>query len=259
MGLDRLFWSGPKKPNWGDILNRTLFRKISNNTPVWTNFNSNERYYMCIGSILEKATPNSIIWGSGFMHQNGTVFSNPPDSEFTVTAVRGPLSREKLIEQGINCPEVYGDPALLYPRFYNPSVKKKYKWGIIPHYADWNNPMIEMWKDKKSEGVKVINILNQNPKKFVNEVLECEIILSSSLHGIICGDAYGIPSYWIKLSDLVLGNGFKFKDYFASVKRLDENPIEWDGSFDNLDLIPYVIDIDLDKLFDVCPFKIDKK
>jgi pyruvyltransferase len=259
MKLDKLFWSGPHKPNWGDILNKTLFRRISNIKPTWTHFNSNEKYYMCIGSILEKATPNSIIWGSGFMNQDGIVFSNPPGSKFTVTAVRGPLSRKKLIEQGIDCPEVYGDPALLYPRFYNPNVKKKYKWGIIPHYADWDNPLVNMWKDKEECGVKVINILNENPNKFVKEVLECETILSSSLHGIICGDAYGIPSYWIKLSDLVLGNGFKFRDYFYSVRRPHKKPIIWDGSFNNLDLKPYTLKIDLDKLYDACPFKINVK
>ena len=111
------------------------------------------------------------------------------------------------------------------------------------------------WKDKESEGVKVINVLGEDVNSFVDQILECEVILSSSLHGIICGDAYGVPSYWIKLSDDVLGNGFKFKDYFESVKRLDNEPINWKGKIEGLKLRPYEIDIDLDKLLDACPFE----
>lgn len=256
--MHHLFWSGPHKPNWGDILNIQLYREITGEDPIWKDYNSKESYYMSIGSILEKATPHSIIWGSGFMYEDGVVKSRPLGKRFTVNAVRGPLSREKLLEQGIPCPEVYGDPALLYPKFYNPkNVQKKYKYGIIPHYADWDHMLVEQWKDKENEGVKVINILGEDVNDFVDQVLECEIILSSSLHGIICGDAYGIPSYWIKLSDLVLGDGFKFRDYFASVDRLENDPIEWNGSFKYLKLDNYSINIDLDKLLDACPYKKD--
>ena len=71
----------------------------------------------------------------------------------------------------------------------------------------------------------------------------------------IIGDAYGIPSYWIKLSDDVLGNGFKFKDYFESVNRLDNEPLNWKGKLKGLKLKPYQIDIDLDKLLNACPYK----
>ena len=251
-----LFWSGPHKPNWGDILNKELFKRITGKDPVWTDANSKEKYYMSIGSVLERATPSSIIWGSGFMHETGVINPKHLDSQFTVHAVRGPLSRQKLLDQGIPCPAVYGDPALLYPKFYNPKgIVKKYKYGIIPHYADYENEVVEKLKDREDEGLKVINILGDDVNSFVDQVLECKIILSSSLHGIICGDAYGIPSFWIELSDNVLGEGFKFRDYFASVERKDTEPIKWDGDFDKLRLRGYKINIDLDALYNKCPFK----
>jgi pyruvyltransferase len=57
------------------------------------------------------------------------------------------------------------------------------------------------------------------PKKFVKQIHECEYILSSSLHGIIIADSYGIPAYHIELSDKIIGGQWKFKDYYESVKR----------------------------------------
>jgi len=49
------------------------------------------------------------------------------------------------------------------------------------------------------------------------QIDECEHILSSSLHGLICAQALGIKSRWILLSNNVLGDGFKFRDYASSM------------------------------------------
>ena len=112
---------------------------------------------------------------------------------------------------------------------------------------------------KNNKNVKIIDIKDWSINRFVDEVNQCETILSSSLHGIICGDSYGIPSYWIELSDKVHGAGFKFRDYFSSVNRPILDPIR-----PNLNqriiaisnhFYKYKIDIDLDKLFNACPFK----
>ena len=39
------------------------------------------------------------------------------------------------------------------------------------------------------------------------------------MHGRIIAEAYRIPFEWIKLSDKVLGNGFKFEDYLSATDR----------------------------------------
>lgn len=240
-------------PNWGDTINPILIEKISGIKPTLVKNNPD---YLCVGSILSWATKNTIVWGSGFIAKDRKI-----KYDIDIRAVRGPLTRNMVLEQGYNCPEIYGDPALLYPRFYKPNIQKKYRFGIIPHYVDQNSKWLNQFLNNAN--VKIIDIKVPSDERFINkfvdEVNECEIILSSSLHGIIAADAYGIPSYWIELSNNVIGNGFKFRDYFSSVGRPNIEPFRpnyTDKIKDfSSDFYKYDINIDLDLLYEACPFK----
>lgn len=53
-------------------------------------------------------------------------------------------------------------------------------------------------------------------EKVVGEILACEYVLSTSLHGVIIAHAYKIPSLWIR-KGYIDTDGFKFHDYFTSV------------------------------------------
>lgn len=239
--------------NWGDCLNPILIKKISGDKPILVNTNPN---YLCIGSVLQWAGPNTIVWGTGFIGEDRRL-----PCKVDIRAVRGPLTRNIILNQGYDCPEVYGDPAMLYTKFYKPKTKKKYRYGIIPHSIDQNSLWLTQFANNTD--VKIIDIAVPAEEhlinKFMDEVNECEIILSSSLHGIILGDSLGIPSYWIELSDRVIGKGFKFADYFLSVNRPVVNPII-PNKLDRIKDISsafykYSINIDLDLLYSVCPFK----
>ncbi len=248
-----LWWfKSIKGNNWGDALNPLLVQLISNKEVEYNLINNDNEKFLVIGSILDNANLTCNIWGSGFINRNGNVKSIPKN----IYAVRGPLTKNRLIQLGIKCPEIYGDPALLYSIFYNPKVEQIYDLGIIPHYVDQNNEWLNNVKDLSN--IKIINILD-DINKVVNEIKSCKMIVSSSLHGIIAGDSYGIPSYWIKFSDAVLGAGFKFNDYFRSVNRNDTNPLIINNSSSISSVFnlykPYKLDIDLDKLYNVCPFK----
>ena len=54
----------------------------------------------------------------------------------------------------------------------------------------------------------------------------CEVIVSSSLHGLIIADAYGIPTVWAKFGNDINGNDFKFYDYYWSLGMSDIKPLE---------------------------------
>jgi pyruvyltransferase len=254
-----LWW---ESKNWGDALNPVLIRHLSGREPFLVqeypeNLNQ-EPVYTVIGSILqwpvlqnEKLLRNTIIWGTGFITESGRLHGKPRQ----ICAVRGPLTRDNILKTGIPCPEIYGDPALLYPGIYQPDITKKWKLGIIPHYVDKENTHLK--KFKNFPDIKVIDI--EAPiNTVVDQICSCTSVASSSLHGIIIADAYGVPSVYLKISDRVLGNGFKFRDYFASVGRSETEPLnvsEHTTIYDILDRVSRNrIEIDLNALLDACPF-----
>lgn len=168
-------------------------------------------HYLTTGSVLCLSNDHSIVWGSGFIHAVSRVKGKPD-----IRCVRGPMTRAKLIEQGIHCPEKYGDPAVLMRDIYSPKAEIKYKYGVIPHYADTNHPVI---KDLTSRNNTLfIDIMSaETPFKLIDEITQCEVIYSSSLHGLIMAATYGKPCVWLKLGNKLIGGRFKFDDFFASV------------------------------------------
>lgn len=240
--------------NFGDILNPLFIHTLTGKKVIWVDPNLYKyKNYIVIGSILDRVNTHSIVWGAGFISKDSECSGRPA----RVCAVRGPLTRQKLLERGIKCPEIYGDPALLLPKIYVPKTEKKYKIGIVAHYIDRDNPWL---KQINTSDVLILDIQSENPYDFIDQIYSCEKIVSSSLHGIIVADAYGIPSLWLEFSDKVVGKGFKFLDYFLSVKRIDSEPIVITQSTTVEDLfdsfIEYEIDIDLSRLIEACPFDI---
>lgn len=247
-----------KLRNFGDTLNSELIRLITGTAPTIVNNSflnpENELLYMCVGSVLGWADKNTIIWGTGKMSEtDNTMFKEKPKK---IYAVRGKLTREEIVKRGYKCPKVYGDPALLMPKFYKPKTDKKYDLSIIPHHID--RDLIPVLK-KQFKNIHFIDITG-DIYQVIDEVCASDRVLSSALHGLIIADAYNIPNIWIKLSEKVLGNGFKFRDYFTSVNREDNVPLII-NSETNILLIGQKFKlytkpkIDIDKLWKACPFK----
>jgi len=202
-----------------------------------------------IGSILswnkDVDASNQIVCGSGFIHSNKI-----PERPLKIISVRGPMTRGKFIKAGIECPQIYGDLALLTRYVIKaPDLKKKYSVGVIPHYVDKEHPFVIQAKSIPNWTVIDINQA-YTPSNFIKELHECEYILSSTLHGIILSDSYGIPAYHVQLSDKVIGGDWKFRDYFLSVKR-KYKPIDISelGAIEK-QIIPYKVKFDFDGYHD---------
>lgn len=248
--------------NFGDkVTNTYIMNKISGQTVQIIAMQKQDVENCCLGcgSILRWATSKDIVWGSGYMRLSDECIGKPKK----IYAVRGKLTRQLLLKQNIKCPEIYGDPALLYPRFYYPKIEKKYKLGIIPHYIDIRNKNrnVDRLKQLNDKNTLFIDIMS-GYENVIKQVLSCEKIVSSALHGVIIADAYDIPVMWIKFSDDVLGKGFKFRDYFSSVNRKDKEAFVITDKTNIEDIhkifYDYKIQIDLNKLYNSCPFMIYK-
>ena len=214
------YWSEIKfifreKENYGDLLSKYLVEKISDKPVKFVHpkkqpwYKRNKTNFLAVGSILHHADKHSIVWGSGIIDHEQEI------AEADFRAVRGPQTRDFLLKLGYSCPEKYGDPALLLPKYYYPEVVKKYKIGIVPHYHDYKTA-VEFFQDKP--GIKVIDLLTMDVEETTREILSCKNIISSSLHGLIVAHAYKIPALWVEFSDKIFGNGIKYQDYFESLK-----------------------------------------
>lgn len=245
------------KHNFGDALNPFLVSYLSNKKVYSYRqlmIKPNEPVYSVIGSILDNQDIKNLeVWGSGFISAEGK-FKTLPQK---VHAVRGPLSREIVLKHGIDCPEVYGDPGLLLPLFFNSNKTKEYKLGVIPHFVDKDNPFMNQLLETYPNDVLLIDI-ESDFQKVIDDVNRCDHIISSSLHGLIVADAYGIPSLWVEFSDKVIGQGFKFKDYMLSVNKSQLDPIVINSMIDLNDLLSRFtfepIQFDQQKLLNACPF-----
>lgn len=247
----------PMSHNWGDEMSLQLCKLINPNKKfiinryTWNLFRHDD--VLCIGSIITwMTTPKSIIWGSGIVYPERELSAKPQK----VLSVRGPLTRQYLLKRGIECPEIYGDPALLFPRYYRPKVEKKYRLGIIPHFRDKNNLLVG--KFAKDPSVKIIDVQNVRPwHRFIDDICSCEHIASSSLHGLIISDAYDVPNIWIEFPDGE-SKKFAFQDYLLSVGRGVSSPLMLKENGDVKDIIKSIrwkpIDYDSKQLLNTCPF-----
>jgi pyruvyltransferase len=164
-----------------------------------------------IGSVLHLVPPRyrGIVWSTGALFG-----SDSHDlSGAQVLALRGrlTLSLVKCRERDAVC---LGDGGLLASLFFRP-CRKHYKLGVIPHYAHADEPVFTDLA-RHSE-IRRIDICDE-PRSVIQQIGQCEHILSSSLHGLIIADSLGIPNRWIDAasnSSKILGSGFKFRDYYS--------------------------------------------
>jgi len=251
------WWEEPYPGNLGDIVNPYVVEKLSGIPPVYA---PRGEGICAIGSVIKFAKQGTPVWGSGSPHEDDVL---APDADYR--AVRGPYTRALVQRNGGTCPEIYGDPAWFLPTIYSPDVSKTHKTGLILHFTH-ENAGLNIDPNVRSIGIKRIGY--EQIESFLDEMLSCERIISTSLHGVIIAHAYGIPACLATVTaseQQVHGDGIKFKDYYASV-GVDEAPIPLDLSrfsrisdevFTHGDFVPIVRAIDLMALAKAAPFDIE--
>lgn len=247
-GLPLLYWQEEPFINFGDYISKVLVERIVQ-TPLrcyLKRTKNTEKKMLAVGSILYFANQNDVIWGSG---TNGKQKDKSKYlfTELDIRAVRGPLTRAFLKDTfDIDAPEVYGDPALLFPYFF-PEFKKKENpsrdYIVIPHYSERKlitkeDPHVVFPTDPWDE--------------VLEQILDSKLVIASSLHGIIMAEAYGIPARMVRFTD----NEplLKYIDYYFSTNRPD---FQYATSIDEAVRMggekPY--ECDLKALYEAFPFE----
>ncbi|AEF24133.1 polysaccharide pyruvyl transferase family protein [Pseudomonas fulva] len=214
----KLYWhrgSGrddPSKRNFGDFLSPLIVEAVAGRQVEYATLPSADM--MAIGTILAKEPKAKRfgfkrrlhVWGSG-CGQPGESFSG----RHYYHAVRGGETRQR-IEGGGAAPAL-GDPGLLSDILIDRPVAKKYRIGFVPHYVDQQLPEALAFLQSNPD-VRFINVFDE-PKSVLQQIASCDYVVSSSLHGLVVADSFGVPNVRVRLSQGIIDE-LKFDDYYSA-------------------------------------------
>ncbi len=198
------WWDG--HPNFGDALTPWLLPRYGL-LPV---HRSPSRAELAgAGSIIEflPADYSGAIWGSGLIRDH-----EYPLPRARVLAVRGHLTRERI---GAADDVALGDPGLLVARWVR-RPRRRWDVGLVPHGHHRAHADFLALAESEGLSVRIIDV-HQSAPGAVRDIAACGAIVTTSLHGLVTADAFGIPAVWTLLAPPLEGGDFKFRDYESAV------------------------------------------
>jgi pyruvyltransferase len=200
-------WRYPEHTNFGDELSRVIVEWVSGRQVRLVPGDDGNKL-IAIGTLLEDwARDGDVVWGVGSRCIRP---ENIVGKKLDVRMVRGPLTRDFLLNHGIDCPAVYGDPGMLMSRVYpvrlKPPAERQHDVGVLISVLD---------SPEAPRSGHAIDV--RRPwREVIAALAECRRVVSSSLHGIIVAEAYGIPAVWMRSLDEM---SVKYRDYYLSTGR----------------------------------------
>ena len=253
----KAWWYKGDGNNFGDAICPILLRTL---TGQEIEFSRDEGTLVSIGSVAFHPYDNKMLfWGSGAIEKKSKLKHQYPHE---VLAVRGPLTRKRFLRDGFECPEIYGDPGMLLPLLFplnSFDQQHRVEVGVLPHWMDYD--YVKEFKLVKDDKIELIDV-RRDTMEVLKAITACDFLVTSSLHGLIAGEAYSIPTVFVEFGKRLWGRLFKFKDYFESTNRplnyykcyqersFNLSKIE---SFHSKQLMP---DLDLKQLLDAFPYPI---
>ena len=195
--------------NFGDRLAPLLLARFAYLETTWAPIN--EADVVSVGSVLEHVPTGwaGYILGSGLLRETSKLKFDPALTK--ILALRGPLTARSFTGEF-----ALGDPGLLANELIE-QQPKQWDLGIFPHWQD--DQLSERFQKliPAQYTTKVINPAD-DPIQVLKEISASRRIVTSSLHGVICADSFGIPRRVEYCSKLDADGGlFKFKDYSESI------------------------------------------
>lgn len=210
------------KQNFGDYIAGPIYDYMlkRNNLDKDKKVKGTKHLYT-IGSILLIGHQDATIWGSGILmgEPDNFIWSRNRYRQLDVRCVRGPLTMKRLKENGIDVSDCkIGDPGVLMPLVYQPSKETKRDFGILIHMSQMDDS--EHKKEYEKYSSHIIDIMTDDYQKTIDEICSCDFVISSTLHGIIIAESYGIPAILLERFEF---DDFKYMDYYLSTGREEKD------------------------------------
>ena len=220
-------------------------------------------YSLCLQARAKFVSYPNNVWCTGFIFSETETKDTPFIRDMNFCCVRGEMTKarvEKIIGKKLNVPT--GDGGIITPYLFDKPIEKKYKVGVVAHMDEQEHPTFKR-VNEFHKGSIAIN-LRHDPIEVVRQIAQCEVIISSSLHGLIVADSFGIPSQWIVVTDKLKGDGFKFDDYYSAF-GLKSNPLHMASPdipvptvnevIDQFKITPQAMAAKQKQVYDAFPFK----
>lgn len=219
--------------NFGDALAPYLLKHFAGIDTEWDTISRSS--IASIGSILEHIPPlwDGYILGSGKLFEFSRLHLHTKTA--TILSVRGPLSA-----RGIPGSFTLGDPGILADELVG-QQEKRWDLGIVPHWQDDALAGRFVQLIPKSNTVKVIRP-DTDALTVLKQIGSCRRIVTSSLHGMIVADAFGIPRR-VEICPKMDKDGgdFKFRDYSASIQAKFETGKMFEPSRYRVEDVKYAV------------------
>ena len=220
----KLFWSRGHEPNAGDWFSPLICGRLSGRRIAYADPRQCE--LVAVGSLLGRLgkthplhrlgfSRSLHLWGTGSLRSEDRLIGN-----HRLHALRGPLTASRC-DVDAAAPK-FGDPGLLAGMLLDGPVKKRYRLGIVPHFADRKRPEV-LRTIAETPHARLLDLRLPVPY-LLHEIARCEAVVSSGLHGLVFADALEVPNLWFHASDNLIGGRHKFDDYYGAF-GLQKHPV----------------------------------
>lgn len=204
------------RPNVGDALSPVIVEWMLEQRGIQADkYVQSTKHLLALGSIVGTKNFDATVWGSGIhtFDNVGRLAKYHRIIKYDIRALRGPITQDALRTCKYNVDGIpLGDPAVLMPLIYQPpSVEKEYDLCVIDHYYNHS--------DISGDRTIVLPAGTNDYQYFINTIIASEKVISSSLHGIILAESYGIPAVF--LCNGVEHQMMKYYDWYYSTGRYE--------------------------------------
>src|SRR4051794_32177896 len=229
--------------NLGDALSPIIVSVMSGRGVQHRHFDDHGERMVAVGTIGH-AQRNGIVhyWGTVVDDRAGASgrYVRPRDTDIRIHALRGPYSAQILAREGERPPEIFGDPVWFLPKLLSArNAEPKYELGVVVHISELVEksaiasvkPELHRYEIPPSlqSSIRIINTYaSPTPQALfgkIDEILSCRRIASTSFHGLVIAETFGIPCVWFApgsqggsvatVDDLTVRMDARVRDFYA--------------------------------------------